>query len=128
MRTMSQQRLPPSPIELPRRTGKKCCYSQKSWVVNMLQFCSVSNSPLTHNPFNKMRGIFSKKLCPPVVIVLNMFLYASVYEYATKVRPNKCPGYDIKQWRCTSSNAGALGNVEYPLHCHCSQVHTGSVG
>ena len=26
--------------------------------VNMLQFYSVSNSPLTHNPFNKVRGIF----------------------------------------------------------------------
>ena len=29
----------------------------------MLQFCSVSNSTLTHNPFNKVRGMFFLKNC-----------------------------------------------------------------
>ena len=55
---------PRPPVEQPRRTGKKCCYSQKSWGFNMLQFCSVSSSPLTENTFrtlsNKVRGIFLK--------------------------------------------------------------------
>ena len=81
MRTMSHQ-----------RTGKKCCYSQKNWGVTMLQFCSISNSPLTDNTFrnpfehfpNKVRGIFFKELCPLVFTVLNMFLHASAYEYVTK--------------------------------------------
>ena len=54
--------------------------------VNMLQFCSVSNSPLTRNPFatlsNKVWEVyFSKELCPFVIIVLTMFLHA--YEYVT---------------------------------------------
>ena len=52
----------------------------------MLQFCSVSNSPLTddifRNPFEpfqiKWQVYFSKELCPFVFIVLNMFLYAYV--------------------------------------------------
>ena len=38
---------PEPPVEQPMRTGKKGCDSQKSGGVNMLQFCSVSNSPLT---------------------------------------------------------------------------------
>ena len=92
MRTMSQHRLAPRPsVEQSRRTRKKCCYSQKSWGVNILQFCSVSNSPLTYNtlrnpfePFKIKWGVdFSKELCPPVVIVLNMFLHASAYDYAS---------------------------------------------
>ena len=57
----------------------------------MLLFCSVSNSPLTDNIFRnlfepfqiKWEVYFSKELCPLVFIVLNMFLHASAYEYAT---------------------------------------------
>ena len=57
----------------------------------MLQFCSVSNSPLTDNTFRnpfepfqiKWEVYLSKELCPLVFIVLNMFLHASVYEYVT---------------------------------------------
>ena len=84
---------PRPPVEQPRRTGKKCCCSQKSWRgVNMLQFCSVSNSPLTDNTFRnhfepfqiKWEVYFSKELCPLVFIVLNMFLHASAYEYVTQ--------------------------------------------
>ena len=59
MRTMSQQRLGPRlPVEQHRRTGKKGCDSQKSWGVNMLQSLFCLQLPLTHNPFNKVRGIF----------------------------------------------------------------------
>ena len=46
--------------------------------VNMLQFCSVSNSPLTILSI-KWEVYFSKELCPLVFIVLNMFLHAYVY-------------------------------------------------
>ena len=80
------------PIEQLRKMGNKCCCSQKSWGgVNMLQFCSVSYSPLTDNTFRnpfepfqiKWEVYFSKELCPLVFIVLNMFLHASAYEYVT---------------------------------------------
>ena len=59
----------------------------------MLQFCSVSNSPLTDNTFRnhfepfqiKWEVYFSKELCPLVFIVLNMFLHAYVLcGYATE--------------------------------------------
>ena len=58
---------------------------------NILQFCSVFNSPLTDNTFRnpfepfqiKWEVYFSKELCPLVFIVLNMFLLASAYEYVT---------------------------------------------
>ena len=57
----------------------------------MLQFCSVSNSPLTDNTFRnpfepfriKWEEYFSKELCLFVLIVLNMFMHASAYEYGT---------------------------------------------
>ena len=84
----TQQRARPSgsPVEQPGRMGKKCCYSQKSWGSICCSLCSVSNSPLTHNPFvtlsNKVRGMyFSIEVCPLVFIVLSMFLHA--YEYVT---------------------------------------------
>ena len=62
----------------------------------MLQFYSVSNSPLTdntlRNPFEpfqmKWEVYFSKELSPPVFIVLNMFLHTSAYEYATMIMIN----------------------------------------
>ena len=74
------------PVEQPMRTGKKCCYSQKSLGVNMLQFSSVSNSPLTDNTFRnpfesfqiKWEVYFSKELCPLVFTVSNMFPHAYV--------------------------------------------------
>ena len=64
--------------------------------VNMLQFCSVSNSPLTNNTFRnpfepfqiKCEVYFSNELCSLVFIVLNMFLHASAYEYVTVARDN----------------------------------------
>ena len=61
-----------TPVEHHRRTGKKCCYSQKSrGGVNMLQFCLISNLPLTDNtfcnPYKRFRikweVYFSKKEC-----------------------------------------------------------------
>ena len=63
---------PRSPVEQPRRTGKKRCYGHKS-----RQYVAVLfglQLPLTHNPFNKVRRIyFSKELCPLVFIELNMY-------------------------------------------------------
>ena len=58
MRNMSQRGWTPRPpVEQPRRTGKKRCYVHKSGgqYVAVL-FCL--KLPLTHNPFNKVRGIF----------------------------------------------------------------------
>ena len=77
---------PRPPVKQLRKTGNKCCCSQKSWGVNMLQFCSVSNKPLTDNTFRnpfepfqiKWELYFSKELCPLVFIVLNMFLHTYV--------------------------------------------------
>ena len=68
---------------------KKCCYRQKSWWSICCSLCSVSNSPLTHNPFrtisNKVWEVyFSKELCPFVIIVLTIFLHA--YEYVTQIK------------------------------------------
>ena len=34
-----------------------------------------------------------------------------------RLHPNKCPGYD--------KQSDALGDTEYPHHCHCYQVHSG---
>ena len=59
IRTMSQQRLGPRPpVEQPRRTGKKCCYGQKSRghyvaVVFSLQLTSHTIIPFVtlSNPF-----------------------------------------------------------------------------
>ena len=53
--------------------------------VNMLQFCSVSNS-LSHTTlWNKVEVYFSKRLCRCLycVVVMIMILHASVYEYTT---------------------------------------------
>ena len=50
--------------------------------VNMLQFCSVSNSLLHTNLSNKVRAIFSKRLCLVVffcVVVKILHAYAYVY-------------------------------------------------
>ena len=64
MRTMSQRGWAPRPpVEQPRRTRKKRCYSHKSGGVNMLQFCSVSNSPSHTTLSIKWEVDFSRKLC-----------------------------------------------------------------
>ena len=73
-------------VEQPRRLRKKCCYSRKSWGSICCNFCSVSNSPLIHNPFvtilNKVWEVYlSKEVCLLVFIVLTMFLHA--YKYVT---------------------------------------------
>ena len=62
-------------VEQARRTGKKCCYSQKSWGGSISpDICLVSNSPFTQEPFwIKWEVYFSKELCSLVLIVLNMF-------------------------------------------------------
>ena len=49
-------------VEQPHWMRKKCCNSQKSWGSICCSLRSVSNSPLTYNPFatfsNKGRGMF----------------------------------------------------------------------
>ena len=73
------------PIEQPRRTRKKCCYSQKTWG----SICYSFVQPPTHlshinlsQPFQiKWEVYFSKEVCPLVIIVLTMLLHA--YEYIT---------------------------------------------
>ena len=63
MRTKPQRGWAPRPpVEQPRRTGKKRYYGHMSGV-NMLQFCSVSNSLSHTNLSIKWEVYFSKELC-----------------------------------------------------------------
>ena len=89
---MSQQRLgPQAPGWAAQENGKEMLLKLEELGVNMLQLCSVFNSPLTDNTFRnpfepfqiKWEVYFSKELSPLVFIVLNMFLHASAYEYVT---------------------------------------------
>ena len=58
MRNMSQRGWAPRPpVKQPRRTGKKRCYGHKSGS-QYVAVLSCLQLPLTHNPFNKVRGIF----------------------------------------------------------------------
>ena len=41
-----------------------------------------------------------------------------------KAFPNEFPGYDTTIWWWGFSNAGDLGNAEFPHYCHTSQVHS----
>ena len=72
---------PRPPVEQPRRTGKKCCYGQKSGgsiCCNSVQSPThLSHNNTLHNLFDpfqiKWEVYFSNELCSLVVIVLNMF-------------------------------------------------------
>ena len=58
IRTMSQRGWAPrSPVEHPMRTGKKRCHGHKSGGQYVAALFGLQ-LPLTHNPFNKVRGIF----------------------------------------------------------------------
>ncbi len=48
---------PRPPVELPRITGKKRCCGHKSGGQYVAVLFGLQ-LPLTHNPFNKVRGIF----------------------------------------------------------------------
>ena len=73
---------PRPPVEQPRRTGRKGCDSQRSCGVNMLQSLFGLQLPLTHNPFNKVKGIFSQRtVSARLYYCVVMFLHASVYAY-----------------------------------------------
>ena len=48
---------PRPPVEQPRRTGKKRCYGHKSGGQYVAVLFGLQ-LPLTHNPFNKVKGIF----------------------------------------------------------------------
>ena len=75
----SRSRAPRAPVEQPRKTRKLGCDNPNSCGVNMLLFCSVSNSHSHTTLSIKWEVYFSKELCPLVFIVLNMFLHAYVY-------------------------------------------------
>ena len=72
---------PKPPVELPRRTRKNVVMAIRVGV-NMLQFCSVSNS-LSHKTLsNKVRGIFFQRTVSLVFIVSLWFcMHAYVYVY-----------------------------------------------
>ena len=74
---------PRIPVEQPRRTGKKGRDNQKSW---WRSICSVSNSPLTHNPFNKVRGIFfSRAVSARLYCVENVTACICIWVYNKKL-------------------------------------------
>ena len=116
-------------VEQPRRTGKKCFCSQKSWGVNMLQLCSVSNTRLTDNTFRnpfepfqiKWDVYFSKELCLLVFIVLNMFLHMSMH-HNVKIQETKY-FLEIYWLRRTSSSQTYL---RVPL-CQCVYKKRGAL-
>ena len=83
LRNMSQRGWAPKPpVEQPRRTGKKRDYGHKSGgqydaVLYGLQL------PLTHSPFNKVRGRFFLKNCVArLYCVVFMILHTDVHVYA----------------------------------------------
>ena len=96
-RCWNENHVPGSRLSSPGERERNAAMTRRVGV-NMLQLCSVSNSPLTQQylswPFRtlsiKWEVYFSKELCPLVFIVLNMFLHASAYEYVTEVPSLKC--------------------------------------
>ena len=82
-------------VEQPRRRRKKCCYSQKSWGSICCCFCSVSNSPLTHNPFVPFRikcerYIFLKNCVRPSLLCWLCFcMFMSILQSSFSVRLNR---------------------------------------
>ena len=72
---------PRPPVEQPRRTGKKGCDSQKSWRVNILLLCSVSNSLSQTTLSIKREVYFSKELCLLVFIVSSLCFCMHLYMY-----------------------------------------------
>ena len=55
----------------PRRTGKKRCYGHKSGGQYVAVLFGLQ-LPITHNPFNKVRGRFFLRGCPRSVMVKAM--------------------------------------------------------
>ena len=91
MRTMSQQRLGPQPpprLSSPEERERNATMARRVGV-NMLQFCSVSKSPLTgnifRNPFEpfqiKWEVYLSKELCPLVSVIASLCFCMHVYVY-----------------------------------------------
>ena len=74
-----------TPVEQPSRMRKKCCYSQRNLGSICCSFFSVSNSPLTHNPFATLsrikceRYIFRKKC---VRSSLSLIMFPHIYAYS----------------------------------------------
>ena len=88
MRTMSQRGWAPrSPVEQLRKTGKKRCCGHKSGCQYVAVLFGLQ-LPLTHNPFNKVRGIFFKRTVSARLHCVVMFLHAYVLcGYTTYDRP-----------------------------------------
>ena len=71
----------------PSRTRKRCWAEQerdRGTGAQYVAVCSVSNSPLTHNPFTTISKkvwevYFSKEQCLFIIIVLTMFPHVYVY-------------------------------------------------
>ena len=62
---------------------RKAVIARRIGGVNMLQSLFGLQLPLTQIPSNKVRIYFSKELCQLVIILLDMILHLSAYEYAT---------------------------------------------
>ena len=75
------ERAPRPPVEQPWRTRKMAIRVG----VNILQFCSVSNSLSHANVTNKVRGIFFLKKLPSFFIIVSLwfFLHESAYDNIT---------------------------------------------
>ena len=83
-------------VEQPRRTGKKGCDSQKSLGVNMLQFCSVSNS-LSHTTLSiKWEVYFSKELYPLVFTVSSLWFCMHLHMSIQHIQVLRCSLIYIK--------------------------------
>ena len=93
----TQQRTVPAgpPVEKYCRMRTKPCYSQKSWGSICCSLCSVSNSPLTHNPFVPFRikcerYIFLKNCVPSSLLCWICFcMFMSMLHLANVL---KCDG------------------------------------
>ena len=81
MKTMSQRGWAPGPRLSSLGEWKRNAVMAIRVGVNMLQFCSVSNS-LSHTTLSiKWEVYFSKEVSSLVLIELNMFLHAYIYIY-----------------------------------------------
>ena len=84
-------------VEQPWRTGKNAD-GHKSGEVNMLQFCSASNSLSQTTLSNKVRGIFFKELCRHYycVVVMILHTYVDVYVLCVCIVGHGC-GYKTEK-------------------------------
>ena len=88
---------PRPPTEQPRRTGKKCCYSRKSWGQYVAVFV-WSPAHLSHTTLSiKWEVYFSKELCPLVVIVSSLCFCTYICRVGHGYTSSNHPKSTIKQ-------------------------------